>query len=278
MKYVFEDGATAKLSRLFQEAYKPESRADICYADGNGKILSFIIRLLKNNPNENVVAFVDTIYDNEKTIETYNALATYAHYVKLQNRIQVIAIPIICAEYYMLMSLEEFGIIDSNSKEYSALSAMNGWNNIPTSVDISRYNIHSFENFCKWYLNHLAPGCTRGVQYIRSDGLNSNTYYTHKCPCGYKCENTIDIPLEAKALEYVMQYPCYPRGVKEMKGVKSSVRGVDDMITLNHMKCAEINSLIPPKGGRLIPLFSSDTAQFNKRMKMYRILKKISKA
>ena len=95
MKYLLEDRRRSTLSQFLLREYTDDGKNNIIFTGGNGELLKKTHSILKSDPNENVVIFIDTVPENEETINTYNALALYAQKCKNEGNLRVMVIPIV---------------------------------------------------------------------------------------------------------------------------------------------------------------------------------------
>ena len=198
MIFIFEDKKTDLLSKLFMHAYK---ECSFYYTEGNGNIISTVEELLTTT-NEVMMVFLDTIPDNKDTIRIYKKLSV----ISRKNDFRIIVMPIVCAEYYFILSLSDsiftshVGLDICKNKEY--------WRNSKLiETDEDRKFTKNFEKYCKLILHKCVKDCARHS----GEGNNLHGFYYDKdCLCCSSDSNCEKISLKDKAVNYVSQYPTFP--------------------------------------------------------------------
>ena len=278
MKYLFEDRENGRLQELFTRCYSKEAADNIIFTDGSGNLLKIAYRELSSNPNENIVIFIDTIYDNLETVRTYNILALFAHMCKASGYPRVMVIPVVCTEHYMIKSLGELRIANTHGLMYWVCSGLLDWRKYDTDGEIRNIDgVTNFEQCCKAYLKHLVPDCvttlsekTRGMQH-------TGEYYIADCQCGCRCKYKRNITLEQKSASYVTQYPCFPRGVLPSLLSKETVLDFEAMTQLNRSLCKRLNEMIDETRQVVLPIFSYPPNTLRNQWVSHRMRKRIEK-
>lgn len=196
MKYIFEDKEDSTLSKFFRLQY-PKLSKDFIYAGGNTYIPSLLFTLLADIKQTDVCLFMDLIPDNPITSFLFRQIR--------MNYNDIIIVPCICAEYYMLCSLDNSLVsdIDSVSRvrsiflDYKSCGLVHRYNSL-----IAQKN---FEKFCKFVLKRGTSRCVSCDRRLRE----SDIYYISDCPCNTQCHK-IKATLTQKVLAYVSSYPLYP--------------------------------------------------------------------
>ena len=278
MKYLFEDKENGRLQELFTRCYSNEAIDNILFVEGSGNLLKVAYSELANNHDENLVVFVDTIYDNEETIKTYNALTIFAQMCKDNGCPRVMIMPIVCAEHYMIKSLGELGVIGTHGLIYWICSRLLDWRKYDIDGEIRRVDkVINFEHYCKAYMKYIAPDCAKLSLERTSTGSVTGKYYTSDCQCEYKCRRRISIALEQKSASYVTQYPCFPNGVIPNLLSKKTVLNFEDMIEINHSLCEALNSRIGKNKSLALPIFSCTSEELQGKWERNHMRKRIKK-
>lgn len=97
--YFFEDDPDSDLSSFYRLAYP--SRADIVFVSGVANLLSRVESFLEREENLAIV-LIDLVPDNTQLEMRYRELAD----LSTRTGFRCVVLPIVCAEYYYLRSLE----------------------------------------------------------------------------------------------------------------------------------------------------------------------------
>lgn len=200
MVYIFEDKSDSPLSKLFQYKYMNTSTVkDFIYANGNRGLKKKIAKLVPTIPESDIVCYLDLVYDNGSTVDIFREIRlTYP---------EVLVVPCICAEYYLLQCIEHSTIVRdviSVSKALSMSKDRCGYPSIKSKGQSLEGKSH--EKVCKRVLNNACLGC------VKTEGSNIRLdYYILDCLCSkgqfFKCTPKI---LSDKSREYVNKYPLFP--------------------------------------------------------------------
>lgn len=195
--YLFEDSKKSPLSTYFRAAYTPEwCEENFDYVDGHDGFIPYINR----DRSKLYTAYVDITFDNDETIDAYNAL------FQLAKKGIVLPIPVINAEYYYL-------------KQCLAHDLVHDTDAVEVCLKFGQYKAifpaKNFEKFCKWCTQHSLEKCASlagGTRFITGD-----------CPCEHPRDD-IHASLRDKAREYALRFPLEP----EAKG-QSVVEAAGDV-------------------------------------------------
>lgn len=202
MIFIFEDKEDDLLSKLFQEAYDSHN---FIYAKGNGN-LERIVRDCLVSSEEGIIVYLDTIPDNKDSINIYKSLRR----LSLQNDFRVIIMPIVCAEYYFIMSLVLTDYV--NYTGVDTCIRKDFWRNSSLVEEGDKVFVKNFEKFCKLILLKCVKDCIKNS--IGADGENTlyGYFYTKDCKCEHSDKSCRTISLKDKAINYVRNYPVIPSG------------------------------------------------------------------
>lgn len=98
MKIVTEDSAKSPLANAYYSIYGKEN---VVFANGIYNVSTVINSLQSKNRSEEILAYVDVVLDNKRSVEMFMSL--YFMYTDYTN---IYIIPIICSEYCFLLSLD----------------------------------------------------------------------------------------------------------------------------------------------------------------------------
>lgn len=162
MKMIFEDYKEVNISRILKYAYSESECDDIIdFTGGNGKVLDY----LKNSNEDTIIAFVDVVPDNIKTINVYKKCKRYSK----ECDKQIFVIPIPCIEYCAVKALLRHDGIDTAVAE---VYEYDRYRQVKYNYRNRKLSLKSFEKYCK------------SVLYNYSSCLDVNgKFYNVDCKC-----------------------------------------------------------------------------------------------
>lgn len=203
MVFIYEDKLESSLTRFFVNAYTGKMNGEVpdylVFADGASNLLASLINSQCLFPHEMFVVFVDVPPDNAVAVDTYNCLTIYA-----QNFVgSVWVIPIICAEYYLLKSVNNLSreIHLSNELYKKCLEVL------PFDAFFEEHpefgeTPKNFEKLCKLYTYKYARGCFQ-------TNVSDPKYFTVDCKCDTSLDSCTEQTLREKSISFVRCYPIY---------------------------------------------------------------------
>lgn len=205
MIYIFEDHPDADISILFKSAYSDDKIKNFIYAKGNGNLVDNVKdSLLKTT--DMIVVFLDTIPGNKDCYSLYREIS----FISKKNNYRIVILPIVCAEYYMIMSIKDTSMIKDFMeidrcirKEPHITSCLMEY------IDKARY-CKNFEKYCKYLLKYNAvKDCIK--PYNKSSDINGE-YYRKNCLCQKNTVDCIQKTLSEKAISLLAAYKYVPSG------------------------------------------------------------------
>lgn len=189
MIFIFEDKAESPLSKLYTDLYKDCNDLEIIYSNGNGGLYNRINERFRES-SDYIVVFIDVVPDNIETIRLYRRLYRIFEYSQSTKRVFIM--PIICAEYNYMLSLDLELATDLNEVR----------NCIELSLDNYSSNFKNYEKYCKHVVKNCFDICV---------GDRSNFKYT-EANCDSACcrfKNCREIKRVDKAVRLVTKYPVF---------------------------------------------------------------------
>ena len=179
-KLIFEDAEDSPVSSLIKGYYKEYNWRDyVIFAGGKDNLFN---KLQENYlPDEYYIIFVDLLPDNYDVIKSCRRLLKCINKSGYKN---VIVIPVICAEYYVLNAFKDYCI--SNKLSESVLQ-FDDYTNI--------CNCNNFENFCKFALDSIEESCMHTTEY---------TTGFYNVDCVFK-----NLSYELKSWMFISEYPLF---------------------------------------------------------------------
>lgn len=162
MKMIFEDYKEVNISKILKYAYsEDECNSVIDFTGGNGKVLDY----LENSSEDVIIAFVDIVPDNIKTIGVYKKCKKYSK----ESGKQIFVIPIPCIEYYAVKALLRSDDVDNAVAE---VYNYDKYRLVKYNYRNRKLSLKSFEKYCK------------SVLYNYSSCLDVNgKFYKVDCKC-----------------------------------------------------------------------------------------------
>ena len=178
MKCILEDGANSLLSQFFMRGVHQDK---IIFAESNSLIMS---RLLELPTDEDVIIFLDMNPWNKQLRSIYMGLND-----RLKNkRRRAIIIPIVCAEYNLLIGIKQRSDLIKDTDMYKIIL------NKELGADCQKYKCKNYEKFCKLVLEE-------GVVDKVSSSISINPYKK------YYTDEDCDIwGMEKRLLEFYRGY------------------------------------------------------------------------
>lgn len=204
--YLFEDSKNSPLSVYFRKAYPDEwCEQNFVYVGGHDRFIPYINR----DRSKFYAAYVDITFDNDETVDAYNALFPFA-----QVGI-VLPIPVINAEYYYLEQCLSYNLAH-DVRAVSVCLTLGDYRNV--------FPAKNFEKFCKW--------CTRNSLEKCASLVGSAAFTTVPCPCEHPRDD-VQARLDKKAKEYAHRFPLSP-AVKGRTVVEAAADVADWCRVLNN--------------------------------------------
>lgn len=149
MRYIFEDKKEDLISRFYRSAFREDfSENYFIYAGGAGNLEDKMMDTIQKYKKEDILIFMDMPPGNREVRKIYIQLKAL---IKKEGY-PVLIIPIVCAEYYLINSLVELGVVPKNTNI-----------KICTEIDLfkkstlyenenERKRFNNFERYCKFIL------------------------------------------------------------------------------------------------------------------------------
>lgn len=172
MILLFEDKENTPSSQLLKKSLYGEN----IKFSGSNTALSKVAEQLKSDGHK-VIIFFDLAVNNRKTKELYESLSD-----KYEDDSNILVLPIICIEYYILKMLYNHGFLDFDL--YKSIDIQYSLDNFVkeiTGVAIDE----SIEKHYKHILNQIGNKnhCYNNKTDAENKGLLKGKFYTHGCPC-----------------------------------------------------------------------------------------------
>ena len=205
MIYIFEDHPDADISILFKSAYSNDKLSNFVYAEGNGNLIDEVNDYLLKT-SDMIVVFLDTIPGNKDCYFIYREISL----ISKKNNYRIVILPIVCAEYYMIKSLKDTGMIkDSLETNRCIEKKPHITSNLMAYADKARY-CKNFEKYCKYILKYnAAKQCLK--PYNKEDDINGE-YYRETCGCYKATADCMNKSLSEKAISLLAAYRYVPSG------------------------------------------------------------------
>lgn len=229
MLYFYEDKKSSLLPKLLMKLY--QDRNDIIFTGGAGN-LSVDVKAALEESSECAVVFLDSVPQNEQVLSNYKALVGVAS----MYPDRVIPLPIVCAEYYFLKSLQYQPVFKDKELVEFCLSKKY-YKDLPHLIGHEHHAV-TFERFCKFVCRDYLHRCC----YIRTKGRTPEdirVYNVRDCRCEKCLEGCVDADILEKARRLAAQYPCVP--VNPLGGT-TKVLTWSDLKTLHRKLVAEFNT------------------------------------
>lgn len=209
--YLFEDKKESKLSSFIMEALAPDKEHAVDFVGGNTNLKSKSDEYLATGAQ--VYAFLDTVPGNPCIDAIYYDLLALQ-----RDNSNFMLIPIVCAEYYLLKSLElwQFGHVTDdlfkclNKDVYFDIAYA-----VKKKHTAYESKYYSFEQLCKKVISSHGNWCIRSKKSSSSpDKKDMNEtiglYYTKDCPC-IKAKKSCGTMSHLDKLHNLLRgYPCFP--------------------------------------------------------------------
>lgn len=205
MIYIFEDHPDADISILFKSAYSSDTVRSFVYTKGNGNLVDSVNYFLSET-TDMIAVFMDTIPGNKDCYSVYREIGL----VSKKNDYRVVVLPIVCAEYYMIKSIEGTDMMkDPEETARCIRKEPHITSRLMDYADKARY-CKNFEKYCKYILKYnAAKDCLKPYNKI----IDTNgEYYREKCNCQKAAGDCIQKPLSEKAQELLTAYRYIPSG------------------------------------------------------------------
>ena len=205
MIYIFEDHPEADISLLFKSAYSEKVAKNFIYAKGNGNLADKVNSCLLNT-TDMIIVFMDMIPGNKDCYTIYRELCC----ISKKNSNRVVVLPIICAEYYMIQSIQnEDMFIDAVEVDRCINKIPHITSNLMKHPDKAKY-CKNFEKYCKYILRYnTAKDCLK--PYNKNSDINGE-YYRKTCTCQVSTVDCVQKPLSEKAIDLLLSYQYVPGG------------------------------------------------------------------
>ena len=205
MIYIFEDHPEADISLLFKSAYNGKIANSFIYAKGNGDLVDKVRSCLLNTADM-IVVFMDTIPGNKDCYTIYRELG----HISKKNNNRVVVLPIICAEYYMIKSIQnEELFIDMDETNRCINKIPHITSKLMKYTDKARF-CKNFEKYCKYILKYnTSKDCLK--PYNKIDDINGE-YYKESCTCEMSTSDCLQKTLSEKAINLLVSYKYVPSG------------------------------------------------------------------
>lgn len=204
MIYIFEDNENADISVLFKEAYREYNRnLKFIYVMGNGRLYSEAKKQLELCNNEEVAVYMDMIPCNPDCAKIFRELSKLSR----KNNYRVIIMPIVCAEYYMIKSLEDKDFI--NDEHIKCINKEQHFkSDLLKNDNYAAKYCKNFEKYCKYILKFTSKrDC---IKPMNVDKKIRGEYYRQDCLCSKPDNECKSLSLINKSLALLSQYQYVP--------------------------------------------------------------------
>lgn len=244
-KYMFEDEINSDITQLLRKAYSSDILENFIHCRGNSDLVKKLHVVLRNS--NRVVVFMDVVPGNQGIYKAYNDLKLI---MRKNTKADIILMPLVCAEYYLIKSLKE-NVIDTGDILYNKCINLSTYFSVPevqqyraetvkltnTGVvdDVKfRRRFGTIEKLCKYVLATRTNHCVRDRVFFSSDCLCENVGYRNYGHCG------TSLTMEQKAAEMLLEYPAFPEGMSGRDFNQLSSSEIWDI----HRKCIDrVNKL-----------------------------------
>ena len=190
-----EDRQSTQLPTLFRRAYPAKIASRFCYFNGNAKLKETANRLLREHPEETVLAFIDITPDNKWTVLLYNELV--AEYVDSGKRI--LPVPIVCSEFYFIRSIANLPICLDKAALRLYIEELPWRESSFVSTGDDKKFCKNFEKFCKLYLLKAVKDCAKSTPGVGASNTEYDVFYTQDCTCTTSVQGCSPISVGDKA-------------------------------------------------------------------------------
>lgn len=244
MTYLFEGKRSSKLAKFFCEAYEDSVSNKFIYTGGVRELYLMFKDLVEHHKIDEACIFIDIGLLNINTVVYYRKIANVIE----DNRVKAIVIPIICAEYYAILSNIEFAV---DIEAVNVVINCNEYKNTSYYLNSSKQrNMSTFEKFSKFVLANCFKCCFNKKQI---EDTTLGRYFEEDCDCE-DCD--IRYSLCLKATNMLAKYPCVPYHVKSMSRFVSL--SLDELYELHIGLVDRINSIVEQK-------YNTFTVLYNKK-------------
>jgi len=203
--YIFEDHPSNMLATLFREGYSVEVAHNFHYTKGNGKIFSYIQKHFKEE--EDIIVFLDMPPGNSGVVDVYDSLLSLS-----RTYTSLVIIPIICMEYYLLLSVRKSHLVTVSNWVDTCLQFGYAGDTSPNILvgEDPQKNL-TFEKFCKLVTRKALAQCLRVGTLSQSED-RYRPYYYEDCICGtqHVTHNCLQCTRKDKARALISALPIRP--------------------------------------------------------------------
>lgn len=177
--FIFEDSDDVPVSSLLRQLY---SSGNVLFANGNINLLDKLRSVY--NDTDFFVIYVDLVPNNRMTIVVYNDLL---HDSLVSNKDNILLVPVLCIEYYVLKMLEEDGISGVTVDYQGLFDTLIGNENFIGAIEVLNL---SLEKLYKRLVANQVEKCTHNVNRL-------GEYYMSDCKCRLHC----DLPVSKRLID-----------------------------------------------------------------------------
>lgn len=208
---IVEDSNESILGKFFNSGVVKDQ---IIFAKSNSNLVA---EIMKVDESEDIIIFLDINPWNRQLFSLYQRI-----YSKLENtRGRAIILPIVCAEYNLLLSLKSREVLIKDMDLYKLVfDKENGG-------EFRKYSCRSYEKFCKYVLD---TGVVDKVSTLCSNNPN-HLYYTD--------ENCDLWSVEKRLLEFYKHYRVVPINFKLSNSNK--IEGFEEVYNIHCYMVEEYN-------------------------------------
>lgn len=191
VKFIFEDSEFAPVSHLLAFAYD-EGR--VFFSNGNSRIIQKLNKVY--NTDDFFIIFMDVPPNNKAIVRMYKQ---YADTIRLKFKNNVVIVPIICIEYFVLNMLLDYGLCQVSSSFEQLKRCLL----VDKDVSVGLNYECSVEKLYKSLLNNQSLGCLPNKQKY-------GEFYKFACPCSrVLCGGNVSLDLFDKSVKLWGKLPVF---------------------------------------------------------------------
>lgn len=244
MKIIFEDHKDTPSSKLISFL----NQEDIVFAGANTRIVKCIRNIIRANPNEQIVVYIDLIPDNPITCEIFNRLTND----NLLND-NIVIMPVICAEYLIAKMICKYipnVNVPAMRDIVSSIENNTNWRDIALS-DFT--NCKSLEKVFKRF---FCEDSKYLADYYWNIAKNTNGFYS--------MDDTLTVEEKCKILWYSL--PLYPLILSDSELLKrcnligNTVQWVD-VVNILRAEVTKFTELFMVYGCEVLPMQCAEISE-----------------
>lgn len=183
-----------------------------------------------------IIVYMDMIPGNRSCIRIYNDLLQLSR----RHSNNVVVLPIVCAEYYMIKSLANTNTFNTSEYKRCISKIPHLASDLMNRADVKRF-CKNFEKYCKWILKYdTSIDCIKPFnketgkngEYYRIDCATNRNKCNNNDYINYTCRNE---RIQSKSYELLKAYRFVPSINKD---------NTDDIWNMHHIIVDEYNKFV----------------------------------